>query len=304
MRIVKRMGIAGVTRVAHAAHAVAAYVARTFTTWSVSQCRGVLFIVGFNNSGKTTLTRLLSADPTVCAYPDEGNADLWFCGAYPWVSSCAPRGPIWYEPEEFIAYVCGQRSDGFQGAAARLGAWRFVCGCNKALNDSGMLAGLLPHVIGLFPDARIVHFLRDGRVVSYLAARTEWVRMMRAPERFLTRGCSFQFEDVLARMARYWAWMISEMDRVSVMCGGRCVEVRYEEWCCSPTVVAERVQMHFGIDVQRLAEVDAVRNMNELVLSNISAREMAIIEEHAGDALRAKGYLVERDRNPACVEGA
>ena len=171
-------------------------------------------MIGFNNGGKSTIVRTLRRSFNLCVFPGEGNAELWFPGFFPWIESTPPVGPIWSNPGAFVEAVNQTRSDGFRTARAFLGAYQWLYGGSEILNDSGMLAALLPDIAPMFPDAKFIHVVRDGRVASYLSARQEWTNIMRSVDRYGAYGVGTDFGNVLRRMSQYWAW---SLDRVSVV---------------------------------------------------------------------------------------
>ena len=66
-----------------------------------------------------------------------------------------------------------------------------------------MLAALAPDIAKDFPDARFVHFIRDGRLAAYITARLEWSRIIRSPGKYIEFYCPLSFSEVLKKMAEY-----------------------------------------------------------------------------------------------------
>lgn len=271
-------------------------LARRMARWAPSLTTGRLndpvFVVGFNNCGKSTAVRVLAEHPELLVYPGEGNGELWFPGYFPWLRSDVPIGPIWTDPQGFVDHVVSRRTDGFRRARAQLGAYQWLMRRPRILNDSGMLAALLPEVIDRFPEARVVHVVRHGALSSYLTARIEWTAIMRAPRKYLEFGCPIEFPSVLERMARYWAWTVERVDAVAASLRGRFLEVRYEDWCRDPEAYIERLAGFVGLEGWSPGAADLPRfeDLSEVILDEISDDERRILAEALGPTLAAKGY--------------
>lgn len=251
------------------ARRLANYAPAVSCGWLESPC----FAIGFNNSGKSTLIRSLVSGSKLCLYPTEGNGEFWFSGFFPWLERASGVFPIWYDPDEFVSAVLRSNGSDFNVAKTHLGAYQKLCGSKSIINDSGMLAALLPHIYSEFPGAKYIHVVRDGRVVSYLAARAEWVKIMRSPGKYLEYGGDLRFENVLERMGRYWAWVQKQVSVVRDARPGALIDVRYEDWCADPKKVLGEVGRFMGLsDDARLAlSIDDLHltNMNSIVLDDI-----------------------------------
>ena len=275
-------------------------IVRAFPAFWANQLKDPIFVVGFNNSGKSTVVRTLRRNTGILVYPDEGNAELWFRGHFPWILSDKRIGPIWSGPDAFIRQVLEARSDDFLEARAQLGAYQWLNGRKRLLNDSGMLAALAPEIMNRFPDAKFVHFLRDGIVSSYLTARIEWTAIMRSPEKYMRHGLPLDFPSVLTHMARYWAWTVERMDQIARARPGQVLELRYEEWCREPARVIRQILSFLGLEDPgaELQDLTPIRDLTPLILSEISREEWDLLAGALGPTLAAKGYLVRDKSKP------
>lgn len=257
-----------------------------------------VFVVGFNNSGKSTAVNKLVRGTPLNLYPGEGNQELWFPDFFPWIESEVNVGPIWADQSAFLAALRSKQDGEFLQARARLGVFQWVKGGGQIVNDSGMLAALAPDLIEQFPDCRFVHFIRDGRLVSYLAARLEWSRIMRSPQKYIAHGCPLDFISVLKCMARYWVWTIGRMDAVSSLKPKQVLELRYEDWWGQPRDALAKIS-HF-LD-QPLAEeifpVPEDPDLSQVLLAEISQEELNLLNEVMGNTLEKKGYEEINVRN-------
>lgn len=248
------------------------------------------FVVGFNNSGKSTAVTYLKNISDLSLYPGEGNAELWFRGHFPWAESSVSVAPIWVAPEEFIRSSKDACGNSFERARAQLGAYHWLVGGKSLVNDSGMLAALAPDLLKDFPDAKFVHFIRDGRLASYITARLEWSRIIRSPAKYIDYHCPIRFAEVLKKMAEYWVWTIQRMEEVSSLKPGSVLELRYEDWWLHPEPMVNSVARFTGVSAPAVVDLKPRADLTGHLLSEIPEGELVMLEDVLGPTLRAKGY--------------
>ena len=262
-------------------------------------CSGLLtppvFVLGFNNSGKSTFVRRLALHSSLEVYPNEGNGTLWFPGFFPWVSSGQSIPPIWHDPEGFVEAALTSRKDpDFTSARAHLAVFQLISGRQRLLVDSGMAAAIASHLATAFPESKFLHVVRDGRIAAYVTAQLEWSRMLRAPARYQAVGCSLDFDSVLHRMARYWAWTVGSMDTLARQRPEAVLQVGYERWCRDPVPCEMEVREFVGEGPHHgvLPPPDTVsmRQMSNFILEQITPSQAEVIDHALGDVLQAKGY--------------
>ena len=268
-------------------------LAKYFTGLFAAKLRKPVLVFGFNNSAKSSMIQALLQIPDVNVYPDEGNAEFWFPGFFPWAQSNKNVLPIWYDPEEFVRAVVHSRQDGFRIARSYLGAYQWLTGGECIVNESGMLAAILPDVSPTFPDAQYIHIQRDGRVVSYLHARQEWSLMMRSPLKYKSFNIEMNFQDVLRRVANYWAYTISRIDEVANLKGKMFLEVRYETWCQNPDKTIQEISNFIGCssDISSVGLKSPIGNMNAQVLSEFTEEDISTVVDAIGPTLSARGEM-------------
>lgn len=255
-----------------------------------------VFVVGFNNSGKSSAVQALNQFTELSIYPGEGNAELWFRGHFPWISSSAGVSPIWVAPDEFIRSVKATNGHEFDRARAQLGAYQWLTGGKYLLNDSGMLAALAPDITRTFPDAKFIHCIRDGRLASYITARLEWGKIIRSPGKYIDFNCPIRFRDVLLKMAQYWVWTTQRMDTVTEKVPGSVLELRYEDWWQNPDVMVNAVADFLDLSLpQGLIPHKPKKDLTRHLLSEISDGERRVLEEVLEPTLLKKGYQTDQD---------
>jgi hypothetical protein len=268
-----------------------------FGSAAAAALRAPVFVVGYNKSGKSTLVAGLAQQPGVTIFPGEGNDVLWFRGLYPWPDAAGAAAPLWHDPDAFVRTAVASRADRFAEARAQLGMYRLLrAPASLLVNDSGMLAALLPELLGVFPDARIVHVVRDGRVVSAISARRTLQRIGEQPERYRAAGCPTGWEAVLAAQARYWCWTLDRVARVAGALPGAVTQVRYEDWCQDPVGVLRAVTAAIGArrSFRTPRWPTPVRNDNAEIMAALTARDLQTITCIQREHLARWGYTAEQ----------
>lgn len=204
-----------------------------------------VFVVGAPRSGTSLLYAVLRSSPAFAHWPGEAH-EVWEADYHPtlrgWRSNALTAADV--EP----------------GAAARIRRSFFlVAGSRRRLIDKTPRNALrVSFVDALFPDARYVHLVRDGRenVNSLLNAwRTPRYRTYRLPEPHSIPGVDPQWwkfvlypgwrDDAAGPLevvcARQWAASNAHAVRDLEPLAPRAVRVRYEDLVDRPEAEVERV---------------------------------------------------------------
>ena len=179
---------------------------------------GPVFIVGMSRSGTTWVTDIFASHPAVCAVYES-----WLLSAH------AGLGRLFEPPHDWE----GERGSGVgrllprdelldevRGLASRLLARALEPHHRFLVEKSGSHAYAMPVISELFPSARFIHVLRDGRdvAVSVRAATKTW-----APDWSRTFGKS------ITRAAQGWSAIVEAAREHGARLGpDRFLEVRYE----------------------------------------------------------------------------
>jgi len=284
------------------------------------------FIVGCPRSGTTLLQVLLDQHPDIAIPPESFFFERFapVLSAYGNLTEPAERLRLAHDvlrDERIIdwhldldaAALC-ERADGpgargliealFQAYAEQHGKQRWG-------DKTPQHALCIPHIRALFPEAQIIHLLRDGRDVAE--------SMMR-----ITIG-----PGTVTGVARRWDRMVREVDRQrATLPAAQYLEVRFEDMIRDPDATRGRVFTFLGEspDVcdplagaipetasrrQALAAVDhhdalahGFRNNKIGVFRHrFSAREIGWFESIAGDTLRTHGYplLTDGQQKPSML---
>ena len=88
----------------------------------------------------------------------------------------------------------------------------------------------MPRIVKEFPDARIIHIIRDGRDVALSLDKREW-----------SRPLPWDKKKSLLAAGIYWEWIVRKGRKYGAMLGSNYMEVRYEELVRDPGRTLARV---------------------------------------------------------------
>jgi hypothetical protein len=212
----------------------------------------VLFI-GCGRSGTNLLARLLDSHPDFAVYPREAN-ELWHPGLYPWFRSSGVVPPIWKDAERFtLASLEARTAAHDRRLRALLASYRLIHRARLVVNKSVLITFMIPHVLEIFPDARFIHLVRDGRAAAHSAAKMEFRKISRNREAYRARGLEPTFEELLHDFASHWRQHIAAVETqrhaLRLDAEARLLELHYEALCADPRRAL--------VEIARFLDVDA-----------------------------------------------
>jgi hypothetical protein len=250
-------------------------------------CPRHILVVGSPRSGTTFLAEALGAVP--------GLIDL---GEVKSVKAAIPE--LAQLPEEDAAARLRRALE----RVRRLGLVEHLRGVEQTPEMCFVLAAALR----AFPEARVVHALRDGRDVVCSLLERGWLNASRhgrddvlnpygSHARFWVepdRREEFVAASDAARAA--WAWRChvtaARTAMAAPMVGERTLELRYEALIADPAASAERLGQHLGLDPQPLTR--ALSNVHGRSVGRwrreLTPEQLAEVEREAGLLLRELGY--------------
>jgi hypothetical protein len=167
--------------------------------------------------------------------------------------------------------------------------------------------GRIGYLRSIFPDARFVHLVRDGRAAVESLLRVEfwrdkgglnvpfWVNGLGddAIEDWMNSG-----RDPIVLAAHQWKRIIeTTRDEAHDLAGGSYTEVKYEDFVASPEAVTGNLSSWVGLDKSAaVANADIVRtglsNMNRKYLEAFSDRQISTLNRIMGPVLEQLGYSI------------
>ncbi|MCP4804563.1 MAG: glycosyltransferase [Proteobacteria bacterium] len=189
-----------------------------------------VFIGGAGRSGTTLFRTMLSAHP-----------DIWCGPELKLVSAICELRDSWWERMGRDLEAAGV-DETVLDAAVR----GFVTSLLQAVAPEGQrIAEKTPHdllhmeTLGrLYPEARFIHVVRDGRAVSRSLTRQAWSDP--------STGKPVWYCANLTGASRYWAQVVASIRQQSSAVSGRYLEIRYEDLVSEPAATMRRVLAFLG----------------------------------------------------------
>lgn len=240
----------------------------------------MIFNVGARRSGTYWLQRIVCAHPAVAEVP--GETYVFSHGIAPLLERFRHEerdeqlvGSVYAERARLIAAVrafCDTVFEEFAGSGERFVAERTPWHVHH-----------LPLIAEVYPDARFVHIVRDGRDVVRSAVAQPW------PPHTVTEA------------AEEWRAAVEAGRAAAAVLDGRLLEVRYEDLLNEPRIQIERVYSHLGLEgglEEGLAAAGHETNLGphdirvgtEKWREGWGRRDLRAFERVAGDLLRELGY--------------
>jgi hypothetical protein len=178
-----------------------------------------------------------------------------------------------------------------------------LVGSVRPVEQTPELAHLLPALPLAFPAATIVHIVRDGRDVVCSLLEKPWLRreQVEVDDAGLPYGSYARFwveperrrEFESASDARRAAWVWRSYVTAAYASGVPTVELRYEELASAPAAVATQLAGPLGAPVGELSK--ALSEVHDASVgryrTDLTADQLAEVEDEAGELLRELGYL-------------
>jgi Sulfotransferase family len=178
-----------------------------------------------------------------------------------------------------------------------------LVGAVRPVEQTPELAFLVRSVPIAYPDARVVHIVRDGRDVVCSLLEKPWLRreQQRADDAGLPYGSYARFwvepdrrsEFEHASDARRAAWVWRSYVTAARSTGVPLVEVRYEQLASEPVAVANVLAGALDVPLEPLAA--ALRRAHETSVgryrTDLDTAQLADVEAEAGPLLAELGYV-------------
>ncbi len=274
------------------------YTARLAPKWWSARLRNPVFVIGCGRSGTTVLNQWLAYHPDI-ADLSEAN-DIWDPLGYPWAHSVNGRKspPIWVDPNAYTARWQDDNQDRSGEIRAIFGAYQALKRRKVFVNKTPMNTFRIPQLLEMFPDARFVHIVRDGRAVAYSYAQKQTEDIARNSEVYRQAGFDYPFENVLLKVAEHWRCAVEEVARQDEHFGlkqsNRLLDVTYEDLCARTGEVLSEMFTFMGLAPDRFspsASKPQMKNQNfkwQQALAPELAQAIQTIQE---PALKQWGYL-------------
>jgi omega-hydroxy-beta-dihydromenaquinone-9 sulfotransferase len=270
-------------------------LARALPSFWANKLKNPVFVIGCARSGTTLLTDLLSLHLDVLDF-SEAN-DIWDPTGYPWWRSRRETPPIWADPEAFTERWWRDTRPRSQEISAIFGALQWLSRKPYFLNKTPLNTFRLPHLLEMFPDARFIHIIRDGRATVASYALKESRKIEAGKGVYEDSGLGTSFDALVLRLALFWKENLEEVARRNQelhLCErNKLLEVTYEELCADKALVLERVCRFIGLDPNRFSakvwQMD-VKNQNHKWQVQLDPAVLQQMLSVIGTTLDERGY--------------
>ena len=243
-----------------------------------------IFLVGAPRSGTTLAVDLFATHPDVANWSEAGR--LW--------------DPIDYHNGEADHYFPAERATPAQ--IARLHRWcewyRRSHGKARFVNKHPRNSVRIGYLRRVFPDARFIHVVRDGRAVvsSIVTQIRSRAQRERQPMGGFCRPPGWRAllrDDPVEQAALQWQAIVRHVRGEAATLGSDYCEVRYEDLCARPREAYRGLFGFAGLaaGAPQLAGVpDRPLERSDAWRKQLGAREIDTVEKTAGDLLAELGY--------------
>lgn len=210
------------------------------------------FIVGCARSGTTILSKWFHHHPDV-ANLSEAN-DIWDPTGYPWASSTNGRSspPIWINPEAHTARWWQDNASRQTTIRAVFGVYQTLKYAKVFLNKSPLNTFRIPYLLTIFPNARFVHLVRDGRAVAHSYAKKQRHDMKKDLHIYRELGYDFPIEELALKLAQRTIDEVAMCDeQFGLTSSGRLLEIKYVDFCTQTDLVLDKLCKYIGIQKSR-----------------------------------------------------
>jgi hypothetical protein len=241
-------------------------------------------LVGSPRSGTTLAVNLFATHPDVANWSEAGH--LW--------------DPIDYRNDEADHHFTAERATPAQ--IARLHRWcewyRQSHGRTRFVNKHPRNSVRIDYLRRVFPDARFIHVIRDGRAVvsSMVIQIRSRVRRQQQPMGGFCRPPGWRTllrDDLVEQTALQWQAIVRHVRGRRDMLGPDYCEVRYEELCAQPREVSRALFEFSGLaagEAQLAGVPERPLERSDGWRERLTAPEIATVEKTAGDLLAELGY--------------
>jgi hypothetical protein len=243
-----------------------------------------IFLVGSPRSGTTLAVNLFATHPEVANWSEAGR--LW--------------DPVDYRNDEAEHHFPAERAT--PGEIARLHRWcewyRQSHGKARFVNKHPRNSVRIDYLRRVFPDARFIHVIRDGRAVvsSILTQIRARPRRAKQPMGGFCRPPGWRAllrEDLVEQTALQWQAIVRHVRGRGATLGPAYREIRYEELCARPREVVRGLFEFVGLaasEAQLAGIPERPLERSDGWRERLGAPEIATVEKAAGDLLDELGY--------------
>lgn len=269
-------------------------LARIAPGWCSGQLHRPVFVVGCARSGTTLLAAMLGDHPQIAEW-SEANS-LWDPGWFPWRPELQGEPPLEVDTAAFNERWWRQNRHRRRDVAAAFGAYQALEGRELLLNKSPFHTFRVPQLLELFPEARFVHLVRDGRAVAHSYANHLLHKgKLREWPAELARRFESDPEGLVVHAAGVWSRSLCEVAacdrRLALSARGLLIELSYEELIAEPAATLVRLHRFLAVKPRPGdAGRRLLRDQNHKWRAALSAETRRELAARLAADLEARGY--------------
>jgi len=156
----------------------------------------------------------------------------------------------------------------------------------------------------VFPDAKFINVVRDGRAVAYSLMNVDWWWGWRGPQNWRWGLLNPEQQELWERHNRSfialagieWNILMEAMSKAkSYISEEDIMDVKYEDFCSNPVDIFKKVTNFCELDWVREFEnsikKNSIRNTNYKWMKELTENQQKILEDVTRKELNANGYL-------------
>ena len=275
-----------------------------YPSFSETQLKNPFFIIGCEGSATSWLLKMLAVHPDIAAYPDKTDC-LWHPQAYPWQESKLLIPPFWSDPHTFIQASLRYRTQKDNSKIkAVFAGYQTIAGGKCFLNRSATISFMLPEVLKLFPRARFIHLVRDGRAVALSSAKKQLKKQQDFADIYKARGYYLEFEALLESFAHLWQQHIFQIEQYksarklegdtadATLRDRQLLEIHYEDILDNPVTSFSRIAEFMEIDTAIFCAQDysTIKTKTYNYRDELQTEVVQVIEQLIEAGLQIKNY--------------
>ncbi len=273
-----------------------AFLASCFPGFWGKQLNNPIFLIGCARSGTTLLSELLGSHPEVANWSELN--DIWDPQGYPWHASTYETPPVWANPTAYTSRWWRDTEPRTEQLRALFGLYQWLRRRPYFLNKTPLNTFRIPYLLTMFPTARFIHLIRDGRAVVFSYTHKQLEKINAYPEPYQAIGLASSFDELAHRLAKFWKANLAEVEQQDAKLGlskrSLLLEVTYEDLCADTVTVLDRICDYLGLAPGQLslaARQMALENQNYKWQRGFPAELAASLTEAMEPMLSQKGYL-------------
>jgi len=275
---------------------ISPYIAKISPETFSKRLKNPVFLIGSARSGTTILANLLGMHKDVANW-SEAN-EIFDPDWYPWRPQVGNTPPMEYDPVAFTNRWWQSARHRKKDITGIFGAYQWLHRKTIFLNNSPFNTYRIPYLLDIFPEAKFIHIIRDGRAVIYSYAsrlvKKNKLREWPEPQKSLFEK---SFEEFAIWLANYWKICIDEIEKkekqLELREKGIFFEVTYEYLCANKSETINDICQFIGLNSSRFRSsyyTENIVSQNSKWQEKLKPETIVKITQAMQPVLQKRGY--------------